>query len=53
MSSRKSSHVKKQLVKASAINRRVPVFVMAKTRRRVTSNPNIRHWRRQKLKLRK
>jgi len=38
-------------MKAAAQNRRVPLFVVAKTARRTRTNPKQRHWRRSKLKL--
>ncbi|MEM3555691.1 MAG: 50S ribosomal protein L39e [Candidatus Micrarchaeia archaeon] len=44
---------KKKIALASALkkNRRVPLFVVAKTNRRVRTNPRSRNWRRKKLKL--
>jgi large subunit ribosomal protein L39e len=51
MSRVKSSAKKKALGKALKRNRRVPLFVVAKTRRRVAASARRRHWRRNKLKL--
>ncbi|VVC03941.1 50S ribosomal protein L39e [Candidatus Burarchaeum australiense] len=51
MSRNKSSLMKSRLGKAAKSNRRVPLFVMAKTARRVTQNLKRRHWRTRKLKL--
>ncbi len=51
MSKRKSSELKRKLAKALAQNRRLPVFVIARTKRRVTRNPAARHWRRRKMKI--
>ncbi|WP_423792740.1 50S ribosomal protein L39e [Methanocaldococcus indicus] len=39
-----------RLAKAKRQNRRVPLFVMVKTRGRVRANPKMRHWRRQRIK---
>lgn len=47
----KSSEKKKVLAKKIRENRRVPVFVIAKTLRRVTQNPKRRNWRQQKLDI--
>ncbi len=41
---------KKRLAKARRKSRRIPVFVTAKTNRRVMFNPNRRDWRTEKLK---
>lgn len=51
MSRNKSAKLKSRLGRASRSNRRVPLFVMAKTARRVTQNLKKRHWRSRKLKL--
>jgi len=51
MSRVKTTVLKKKLVKAAKRNRRIPVFVVAKTKRGVTSNPLQRNWRRSKLDL--
>lgn len=53
MSSRKDQKKKKILSKALSRNRRIPIFVIAKTARRVTRNTKQRHWRGKKLKLKK
>lgn len=47
----KSSALKTRLAKAIKQNRRVPLFRIARTHRRVQRNPKTRHWRNQKLKL--
>jgi len=52
MSRNKSERIKARLGSAARRNRRVPLFVMAKTARRVMQNLKRRHWRARKLKLR-
>lgn len=49
--SKKSSEKKARLSKAMKQNRRVPLFVVAKTNKKVVSNPIRRSWRNKKLKL--
>ena len=49
MPSRKDSKTKELLVKAGKTNKRVPLWVMVKTNRAVSTNPQQRHWRRKKL----
>jgi large subunit ribosomal protein L39e len=51
MGSMKSSKKKTALASAMRKNKRVPVFVVAKTNRRIRANPHARNWRRRKLKL--
>ena len=51
MGSNKTSAEKKILGKAVDRNRRVPIFVVAKTNRRVSRNPDRRNWRHQKLDM--
>jgi len=51
MSGNKSQKKKLALAKKLRQNRRVPIFVMAKTARRVTRNSEARNWRRKKLKV--
>ncbi len=51
MSKAKSSERKKILGSEAKKNRRLPVFVIAKTNRNIQSNPNRRNWRTRKLKL--
>jgi large subunit ribosomal protein L39e len=41
------------LAKKRKQNRRVPMFVMAKTKKEVSDNPKKRHWRTRKLGLSK
>lgn len=41
------------LAKKRKQNRRVPMFVMARTKRKVSNNPKRRHWRTRKLGLSK
>ncbi len=48
---KKSPKKKGRLAKAMKANRRVPVFVMAKTNRRVRYNMRNRHWRRSRLQI--
>jgi large subunit ribosomal protein L39e len=46
---RKGSALKRALAKALRQNRRLPVFVVARTRRRLRANPRQRSWKRKKL----
>lgn len=50
MSKIKSAKKKERLASALRKNRRLPLFVIAKSKRRVTAARR-RHWRSQKLKL--
>jgi len=50
MSRNKPFAKKKRLMKATKQNRRVPVWVMMRTDRKVTTHPKRHHWRRSKLK---
>ncbi|MCX8174725.1 MAG: 50S ribosomal protein L39e [Candidatus Micrarchaeota archaeon] len=52
MSRVKSSKKKAMLGKFIKQNRRIPLFVIAKTNRRVVQNRERRNWRSQKLKMR-
>ena len=52
MSKIKSSRVKATLGKMIKRNRRIPLFVIAKTNRKVVQNRERRSWRTQKLKMR-
>jgi large subunit ribosomal protein L39e len=49
--SRKSKGLKIRLAKACEQNRRVPAWVMMKTKRAVASHPKRRTWRRSTLKV--
>ncbi|HDI10223.1 MAG TPA: 50S ribosomal protein L39e [Euryarchaeota archaeon] len=40
-----------RLGKASKQNKRVPIWVIVRTNRRVLTHPKRRHWRRSRLKL--
>ncbi|MCX6776368.1 MAG: 50S ribosomal protein L39e [Candidatus Micrarchaeota archaeon] len=51
MGSVKSTEKKIALGAAIRKNKRVPLFVVAKTNRRVRENPHQRNWRKKKLKL--
>ncbi|MFQ5406308.1 MAG: 50S ribosomal protein L39e [Candidatus Micrarchaeia archaeon] len=51
MSSRKSQKKKKVLSKAFTQNRRIPLFVVAKTKKKVIRNKERRNWRETKLKV--
>ncbi len=51
MGSFKSAKLKKKLATALKQNRRIPVFVVARTNRRLTFNSKSRNWRKKKLKL--
>lgn len=49
----KKTHLKKQrLAKATRQNRRLPIFVAIRTKRKVTQNIRRRAWRTHKLKAR-
>lgn len=52
MSKIKSARKKATLGKAMKQNRRIPLFVIARTNRKVTQNREVRSWRNQKLKMR-
>lgn len=45
MSSRKDSLTKSQLASETKTNKRVPLWVMMKTNRAVSQNPQRKHWR--------
>lgn len=47
----KSNERKVALGKALSQNRPIPLFVVAKTNRKVRTHPKRRHWRHRKLKL--
>jgi large subunit ribosomal protein L39e len=49
MARNKTSAKKAVLSKAINQNRRIPVFVIAKTKRKVIRNSKARHWRGRKL----
>jgi len=49
--SKKSLQKKKKLAKAARKNRRIPAFVILKTARKVSYNPNRRNWRTDKLRI--
>ncbi|MFH1751229.1 MAG: 50S ribosomal protein L39e [Candidatus Micrarchaeota archaeon] len=51
MARNKSEVRKRKLVKAARLNRRIPVFAIAKTNRRLTFNRFMRNWRTKKLKM--
>ncbi|MDG6954320.1 MAG: 50S ribosomal protein L39e [Nitrososphaerota archaeon] len=48
----KDASKKNRLTKATRQARSVPTWVIVKTNRKVRSNPQRRHWRQRKLKLR-
>ncbi len=52
MSRNKTQRTKSTLGKMITRNRRIPLFVIAKTNRRVVQNRERRNWRSQKLKMR-
>ena len=52
MSRTKTNRAKATLGKMMKRNRRMPLFVIAKTNRKVTQNRERRSWRNQKLKMR-
>ena len=49
--SKKSQKKKAMLGKAMKQNRRIPLFVVAKTNRKVVANNSRRAWRNQKMRL--
>jgi large subunit ribosomal protein L39e len=51
VSKNKSFERKRFLGKKSRQNRRIPIFVIARTMRRVIRNAGARNWRRSKLKV--
>jgi len=51
MGRNKEARYKEMLGKALKQNRRIPLFVIAKTGRKVTRNIVRRNWRSQKLKI--
>jgi large subunit ribosomal protein L39e len=51
MSKNRSKEKKAVLTKALQQNRRMPIFVIAKTARRVSRNTKTRNWRSQKMKI--
>ena len=48
MGSNKDAETKEMLSSMKKSNKRVPVWVMMKTNRKVSSNPKQHHWRRTK-----
>lgn len=52
MMTKKTFEKKKRLGKATRQNKRLPVFVAVRTKRKVTQNSKRRTWRTQKLKAR-
>jgi len=46
---KKSAHKKSRLAHALKQNRRLPIFVVAKTNRRVSQNNKRRNWRKEKM----
>ena len=52
MGSRKSAAKKAVISKKLKQNRRIPIFVIAKTNRKVTVNSERRNWRVKKLNIR-
>ena len=49
--SKKSGDKKKRLIKAKKKNRRLPPFVILRTNREITYNPDRRNWRTDKLRI--
>lgn len=49
---KKSYARKRRLAKATRQNRRLPVFVIVRTKRKITQNSRRRNWRTAKLKAR-
>lgn len=52
MSKNRTPREKEVIAKGLKQNKRMPLFVVAKTNRKVTSNNNRRNWRSGKLKMR-
>jgi large subunit ribosomal protein L39e len=50
MTSNKSKEKKDALSKAARMNRRIPIFVVAKTARKISRSLRSRNWRTTKLK---
>ncbi|MEM2908026.1 MAG: hypothetical protein QXP65_02340 [Candidatus Hadarchaeales archaeon] len=50
MARNKPAPLKRRLARAAKLTRRVPIWVMAKTRGRVRTNVKRRSWRRQRIK---
>ncbi|RLG72630.1 MAG: 50S ribosomal protein L39e [Methanobacteriota archaeon] len=50
MSRNKCPAKKHRLIKATRQNKRVPLWVIVKTNRRVMTHPKRRHWRRSSVK---
>lgn len=48
---KKTYDKKKKLAKATRQNKRLPVFVVIRTKRKITQNIHRRHWRTQKLRI--
>jgi len=51
MSKNRSRQKKAVLTKALLQNRRMPIFVIARTARRVSRNSKTRNWRSEKMKI--
>ena len=51
MAVNKSKKKKDILSRAVRMNRRIPIFVVARTNRRVSRNLSTRHWRGTKMKI--
>lgn len=49
----KTPALKVKLAKALKQNRRIPVFVVARTKRKITFNRKTRNWRQKKLGIKK
>ncbi len=49
MTRNKTPALKRVLSKAARTNRRIPIFVIAKTKRRITRNQSRRNWRARKI----
>jgi large subunit ribosomal protein L39e len=49
--SKKTQKKKAMLGKKNKQNKRIPLFVVAKTKRKVTANNKTRQWRTKKLKI--
>jgi len=49
--SRRSLQKKKRLAKATRKNKRIPAFVIARTKRKVSNNRYRRDWRTDKLRI--
>ncbi len=46
---KKNNELKRRLIQKNRQNRRIPAFIIVKTRRKVVHNPHMRRWRNDKI----